>query len=260
MKNQLSYQMRLKSTDFMIVAHRGGGIMNSCISIPENSLEIISMAEALGANCIEIDLQITKDNIPIVFHDDEFSTRTLITDHCYGIVKDYTFSHIRAFARLHNGDRIPSLEEALNYVYDSTDLDLVWLDLKDKDIINHIIPIILKYNNRSGNRNLQVMLGLPTEEIYNTFYNHPKRNTVPSICELSVQQTLDINASIWAPKWTRGINNEQVRMLKSRNIKTVYWTVNDPGAADIILNNRDVGGILSDFPSMVAYKYYASKN
>ena len=37
---------------------------------PENSIESISKAFELGLGCVEIDVKISKDNIPLLIHDD----------------------------------------------------------------------------------------------------------------------------------------------------------------------------------------------
>ena len=60
----------------LIFAHRG---VHNNIDIPENSL--LSFKKALKNNLnIEIDVQLTKDNVLIVFHDNNFKRMTGITN------------------------------------------------------------------------------------------------------------------------------------------------------------------------------------
>jgi len=48
----------------LIIAHRG----NSS-SAPENTLEAIREAIAIGSDCVEVDVRCTKDSIPVLMHD-----------------------------------------------------------------------------------------------------------------------------------------------------------------------------------------------
>ncbi len=59
--------MQDHTPDPIIVGHRG---FPSCY--PENSLAGINTALQLGLKAIEIDIQLTRDGIPIVFHDTRF--------------------------------------------------------------------------------------------------------------------------------------------------------------------------------------------
>ncbi|MFI4855341.1 MAG: glycerophosphodiester phosphodiesterase family protein [Phycisphaerales bacterium JB065] len=53
-----------QSTDFIIVAHRGASGY-----LPEHTLAAYAMAYAMGADMIEPDVVLTRDNIPICLHD-----------------------------------------------------------------------------------------------------------------------------------------------------------------------------------------------
>lgn len=69
----------------------------------------------LGVDGIELDVQCTKDEIPIVFHDDRLDALTNGT----GSIKDYTFEQIRNldagshFSPEFSGEIIPTLSEVL---------------------------------------------------------------------------------------------------------------------------------------------------
>src|SRR5690606_29891444 len=61
----------LKPADstFAIIGHRGGGRNSDYLPYSENSLEMLRFAPHLGCNAVEIDVQLTSDNVPILFHD-----------------------------------------------------------------------------------------------------------------------------------------------------------------------------------------------
>src|SRR5215212_2294397 len=58
-----------KKTPLEIVAHRGGGRNTDFLPSSENSVELILKASRFGATGVEIDVQLTKDSIPVLYHD-----------------------------------------------------------------------------------------------------------------------------------------------------------------------------------------------
>ena len=69
-----------------LIGHRGVKDLS-----PENTIDSISLAKKLGLNWIEIDIKISKDLVPIAFHDDLLDRTTngrgLVVDYCYGDLK-----------------------------------------------------------------------------------------------------------------------------------------------------------------------------
>lgn len=88
---------------FINYAHRGASEY-----APENTMLAFNMGIEMGANGIETDIQLTKDRIAVLFHDD---TLTRVTGEP-GSVKDYTFAELQNFYVRKNGlkDRIPTLD------------------------------------------------------------------------------------------------------------------------------------------------------
>ena len=115
----------------MVIAHR------TCPrDAPENSLAGIAAARRLGADAVEIDVQLTSDGHPILMHDTDLR-RT--TGH-RGAVADTSFADIRRL-RLRRGDEVvPTFAEALDAVGD----DLrVAIDLKEGDAADAVVTEIL---------------------------------------------------------------------------------------------------------------------
>lgn len=90
-------------------AHRG--LHRNGTAYPENSLPAIKRAVEAGYG-IEFDIQVTKDGIPVVFHD--FTLKRMCRRK--GKVCDYTLEQLRRFRLLDSGERIPTFEEALKLV------------------------------------------------------------------------------------------------------------------------------------------------
>ncbi len=93
-----------------IVAHRGVHD-----ELPENTLDAFRRAVQFGADAIELDVRLTADRVPIVFH--SFYLDTLSSTS--GAVFNYTFQqlqNVRIFGKSGDGAnsfRIPALDEVL---------------------------------------------------------------------------------------------------------------------------------------------------
>lgn len=74
---------------FLNIAHRGARAF-----APENTIPAIRMAQRLGANAVEIDVQMSRDGELIVFHDDDV-TRCSDGIHKYPMHTDYAVSGFR---------------------------------------------------------------------------------------------------------------------------------------------------------------------
>ena len=91
-----------------IFAHRGLTYSGDKKVADENTLESFQLALAAGADYLESDIQVTKDKIPVLFHDTDLKRlvgkRTLIAD--------LTLSELKQIRLPHSG-QIPTLAEAL---------------------------------------------------------------------------------------------------------------------------------------------------
>jgi glycerophosphoryl diester phosphodiesterase len=256
----LDYQGPLRmDADFLIVGHRGGSAENTSIPAPENSLSICNLAVLNGANGIELDVRLTRDRIPVCFHDENLTPRTVESQICIGPISNYYYEHLKAFARLYNGESIPTLEEMLEKLVKLDGLSLVWLDVKDASFVDSIIVVQIKYNDisRISGKSMKIYLGLPSEDIYQAYMKSPLKKSSPSICELSPDEAISSGANYWAPRWTLGILENDIVRLKNLGIKTIFWTVNEADVIEMIINKTSASGILTDYPAYVYMKKYA---
>jgi glycerophosphoryl diester phosphodiesterase len=96
-----------------VIGHRG-----AAAHAPENTLAGFAAAVRLGVRWIELDVQLTADGVPVVFHDDRLD-RT--TDGC-GLLVETSLADLRRldagrwFAERFAGERIPTLVEALSFL------------------------------------------------------------------------------------------------------------------------------------------------
>lgn len=92
-----------------LYAHRG--LYDNSSNAPENSLAAFDRA-VKGGFGIELDVQLSKDGIPMVFHD--FTLKRICG--VEGKVCDYTCRELQEFRLCDSEQRIPRLEEALELV------------------------------------------------------------------------------------------------------------------------------------------------
>ena len=130
--------IKLDQNRFYTIGHRGmekGEV--------ENSLKAFSKAIELGLDFVEMDLQITKDDKIIVFHDRNLKKKTSLR----GKPKDFTLekikdTHIETEA---GKDKIPTLEQVFKLVKNQSDNLKMILELKSDFKLNILNNLIQKY-------------------------------------------------------------------------------------------------------------------
>ncbi|KAK0182777.1 hypothetical protein PV327_000878 [Microctonus hyperodae] len=139
--NELSSESKTNGKQFCmkVVAHRGGGY-----DYPENSLSAFSNSKKKGCNAVEFDLVRTKDNIPIIFHDETIERLTGKS----GFIKDMTWDELK---QLDIGYNHPLKEkfmgtETIALFNDAIEFCLknelhLFIDIKDSNI--EIVQVIL---------------------------------------------------------------------------------------------------------------------
>ncbi len=96
-----------------IIGHRGAKAY-----APENTLASIHSAADMGIEWVEVDVKLTRDSVPVIFHDEELERCT----GAQGRMADTNFDEVQEldagswFSDSFVGEKIPSLEELLNVV------------------------------------------------------------------------------------------------------------------------------------------------
>jgi len=254
------FSAEARNNDFFILAHRGGGRNSDYIGVSENSIEMISIVEKFGANGIEIDVKLSKDKVPFLYHDTNINLRLTQDSPVWGNIEDFTFPQIKSFIKLKNGESIPSLIEALIFVVQKTDLKLVWLDMKsEKNAIPSVIAVqqeILELARDMG-RQLEILIGLPDTFTRNNFLDYPNYETIPSLCELNLDDVRNTNAWVWAPRWTLGMQKANIAAMHNEGRRVFTWTLDENGFIEEYIKEGSFDGILTNYPTIVAYYHYA---
>lgn len=99
----------------VLYAHRG--LHDNESDAPENSMAAFRKAVE-GGYGMELDVQLTKDQVPVIFHDFtlERMARTADGAPAKGKVSDYTYEELQQFTLGKSGEKIPTFKELLEMV------------------------------------------------------------------------------------------------------------------------------------------------
>ncbi|MFD3447804.1 glycerophosphodiester phosphodiesterase [Microbacteriaceae bacterium 4G12] len=129
----------------LIFGHRG-----AAGTYPENTMPSFYAAERLGAQGIELDVQMTKDGVVVVIHDETVDRTT----NGKGLVSEYTYEELTklnasyTFQKKTGFCSIPSLAEVLNWI--QTNKLLLNIELKNNKVAyrgleEEVITLVRKY-------------------------------------------------------------------------------------------------------------------
>jgi glycerophosphoryl diester phosphodiesterase len=250
---------KVTAKKFFVVAHRGGGRSSDMLPASENSVEILALAERYGANAVEIDVKLSLDGVPFLYHDATVNLRLTEKGPVWGNIEDFTFAQLRSFVTLINGEKIPSLREALEFILEETTIELVWLDMKsEKNDFPVVIPIQEEIMERAVTlgRQLEIFSGLPTEDKIEQFLTIEGHEEILSLNELEIEDVRRTGSGFWGPRWTLGTQDDKVEQMHSEGRRVITWTMDDPAYIERYLKEADFDGMVTNYPTLVAYYKY----
>ena len=122
---------RWEKDGVIILGHRGFSA-----SYPENTLLSFREAISAGADGVELDVRLTRDNQVVVIHDSTIDRISSMS----GRVRDMNLDEIRK-ADVGIGEKIPLLEEVLSSFPDA----LLNIEIKERDATKNVINLVEKY-------------------------------------------------------------------------------------------------------------------
>lgn len=129
---------RKERKDFLGVYYAHRGLHDNTSDAPENSLAAFRKAVKAGYG-IEMDVQLTKDKVPVVFHD--FTLERICGRE--GKVCDYTFQELKQFRLCGSEERIPGFEEALRNIKGKVplivELKVEWMDISVCPVVDQLL-------------------------------------------------------------------------------------------------------------------------
>lgn len=232
-----------------IIGHRG-----ACGYAPENTIESVQTAAEMGVTWVELDVKLTKDGVPIIFHDDTLDRTT----NGAGPVAQTLYDDIAQleagswFADSFAGIKIPTLDEICEVLID---LDL-GLNLEIKPC--------------PGREKETAEIAL---DHLSRIWDDHDRLLISSFSHVSLEAAMDI-----AGDWRRGLlfdewpenwkdladyleastinidgnqcSREQVEEIIDMDYPILAYTINDPDRARI-LQSWGVDGVFTDVPDVI---------
>lgn len=222
----------------LVIGHRG-----VAGSAPENTLASLERGIVLGVDFVEFDVQPTRDNALVLFHDRRLDRLT----HERGLLRDLPLSAVRKL-RVGGGQAVPSLEEALAHINGRVG---AIIELKSEGIAANACRVV-------------EAVGFQSPVIYASFWHQELlaiRQITPSADTLALLAGTPVNPTAFAKDAHAThvglaldcLSRESVRAFQARQLKVFVYTVDDP--ADIQwVTTLGVDGIISNFPDRIPAK------
>ena len=235
----------------LIIAHRG-----ESFNAPENTLSSISLAWENGADAVEVDIRLTKDNQVVVIH----YSHTLRVSRKFRLISNTELKELKKLdvGKYKNikykGERIPTLKEVLNTVpkgkkilieiksnskiipYLKNVINASTLQAGQIEIISFKLGMLIELRKQLPQIQVFWILALDYSQIQKFF-----RPSINRIILKAIKYNMD-GLDLWAGQM---LDNNVVKELKSAGLKIYVWTVNNPEKA-INLFDMGVDGITTD--------------
>lgn len=131
-----------------VTAHRGGAKF-----APENTMDSISYAVSSGADYVEIDVQLSKDDVVFLLHDDSLKRTTGVNKKAYNLNYE-EIAKLDAgsiFSGKFKDSYIPTLDEVLSFCKGKINLNIELKKggNKGNKLVDEVIALIDKYDMRN---------------------------------------------------------------------------------------------------------------
>ncbi|RFU61520.1 glycerophosphodiester phosphodiesterase family protein [Bacillus sp. V59.32b] len=252
-KRPLKNQLNLDQGSPLKIAHRGAS--GYC---PENTLASCKKAVELGADFIEIDVQLSRDGNLVVIHDPTLERTT----NGKGYVRDYNFVELQqldAGSWFHpdfKNERIPSLEEVFDKVLPHTG---ILVELKSPSLYpgieKKLAEKIIKRNLQHGEKPLIMVQSFDTASVKRFNYLLPSipagvliKHNPAGISERKLK-ALSTFSQFVNPKQTM-MNERLKERIHLYGMKAFTWTVNNERYIQKF-KKMNLDGIATDFPDFL---------
>lgn len=221
----------------LVVGHRG------CAGLePENTIRAFKRAVKLGCDAIEMDIHLTKDNVPIVIHDRSVDRTT----NGKGLISNLTSSQIKRL-KCAKGEGVPTLKDVIDAVGDKI---FLVIELKEEHTAKLVIDVI----KRNGLLRKVELSSFWHREILQASKLDPRISTgvILSGAPINpVRLVRDAHAKrIHVSHWYT--NKELIKTLHAKRIFVDTWTLDEqPGIDEVV--SWGVDAITSNYPNKVLH-------
>jgi glycerophosphoryl diester phosphodiesterase len=216
----------------LIYGHRGASAR-----LPENTLAAMRGVVEDGADGVEFDVFASIDGVPVLIHDRDVGRTT----DGVGNVDELTLAELKALDA-GNGERIPTLAEALEIIAGPLALDV---ELKQAGAEAATLAELYRHPGARW-----IISSFDWEILREVRRLDPAAEVWP-LAEFFDESLLAVAAELESPGvalWFPLYNEETAPMLRDRGLQVAVWTVNDAGIAAMM---RDLGAavLMSDDPA-----------
>ena len=229
----------------LVYAHRGASG-----NAPENTIDAFLLAIAQGSDGIEIDVHLSKDQVPVVMHDETLDR----TSNGKGFIKDFTFEELRKLdcnnhMLMPKRCKIPSLQEVVSLCKKNNillNIELKTDTIEYPNIERIVYEVVKKYQYKNGviyssfNPNSLTTIKSIDANAFCGFLYYPKNDDMIDVVKV-------MNFDGVHPNY-KDIDQEYVKRCKQENLVVNCWTVNSSEAIEACLK-LDVDGIITNYPS-----------
>lgn len=117
----------------IFIAHRG-----YAAAFPENTLLALDAAQQAGAEYVEVDIQLSADHVPVLFHDRDLQRLCqqprAIHDYTFAELEKFNVTDSEKFGTQFSGNKITSLQKFIDYLKEHSKLN-AFIELK-RSMIN----------------------------------------------------------------------------------------------------------------------------
>lgn len=226
----------------MIAAHRGDPIQ-----APENTLAAIEAAVLQAVDYVEIDVQLTADNVLVLFHDNTLR-RIDGSDRSIG---NMTLSEIKRidagswFSDEYAGERIPTLEEAIIQVGNRAKL---LIDVKltgEPEITAKLLSEILQYHGIADKCLVQSF----SPRFLSELRSYDPDIRIGQILTASAGRLDRMDIDFYTISQNM-LTENFVKIAREQKRQIWVWTVNSERNIKTVLQ-YDINGIITDYPQRV---------
>jgi len=266
-----SHELKPWRGRFLTTAHHGACENTDHCGASPNTLESIRLAERIGSNAAELDVRVTRDGFPIMFHDPGMSKALVKGIFCNGKVPELSLAEMRGACQARNGEVIPTLEEGLDMMVNETELEAAYLDMKvpgavlpSSRLVSAMITELEARNTNADpadNRSFVAAIAITTDEVLTAW--HEAKKTLadeglvvpPCLLEYDPDLVISEGCVAWGPTWTKGPQPENVAKVRAAGAVTVFWTINQSEFIDEFLKTSHPDGIISARAALLFHHY-----
>ncbi len=230
------------SAQVHFIAHRGASF-----DAPENTVASAELAWEKGADAVEIDIYLSKDNRVIVTHD-ENTIRTTGESHIISETNSDVLRHLDNGSwkdSKYAGEKLPFVEEIIETVPNEKTL------VVEVKCGSEVLPALKDAIDQSGKISQIVFIGFGWQTILDTKQMFPD-----NACYWLASTKNELKAKIDLPEmanldginlYSTSVDAEIMEMAKSKGLDVLVWTVDDPEEAKRVAN-LGVSGITTNRP------------